>query len=130
MKDEKGRDMAEETRHKLRFFLLIELMDFQRTTFQYNLKKEDKQRFNNLYGHLKTFRNRLLEGMTEQGKEYIDDMAALMWESLDELEQAQDPRNMLLLMKAFNAGLVKMEGMDKPLKEVSFEELNRKEVAA
>jgi hypothetical protein len=109
---------------KLRFRLLIELLDYQRVTFQYELKKEHKQSFNFLNAHLQKFRATLADGQPPGMAVWIDDLAAVLWESLDELMSAEDPRGILFVLKAYNAGLVSMEGLDgAPLNKMKFESL-------
>lgn len=112
----------------LRFVQIVEVLDFQRTTFHYNLKGNVKMQFNNFYTQLKGMRNLLHRNFHPEAADFLDNRAALIWELLDELDKAEDPRMILAVAQAFNAGDIKLQGRGQktPINEMNLEQLKAK----
>lgn len=102
-----------------RFVILCEVFDYQRPTFQYSMSQAYKMRFNNLNTHLQSFRNEFLRTANEEVKEYIEEMGALAWEMIDELDKAADKKMLLALIKAYNKGLVQIKDDREELQEAA-----------
>lgn len=110
------------TKDLMMFALLCELMDFQRTTFQYDLTGQAKHDFNVLNKMLQNWRTRFLTKVSPENKDGFDNTAAAGWEVLNEFMEAPDKKQFLAVVKCFNEGLVVMEGDTRPLNEVPFAE--------
>ncbi len=97
-----------------RFFILVELLDLQRTTFHADLSGSWKMRFNSLNTHLQGFRNDFLRKANTEAKEGYEDLGAMAWEVLDEWDKAENKSEILALMRCYNAGQVKLITIKKP----------------
>lgn len=100
--------MNQAQKHFHRFFILVELMDLQRTTFQADLKQAYKFRFNNLNAALQSFRKEFTRQINFLAQTQYEDLGALTWELLDEFDKASDKATFLALCRAYNAGQVKI----------------------
>jgi hypothetical protein len=116
----------------LRFVQMVEVLDFQRPTFHYNLKGNVKMQFNNFYVQLKSIRSTLHRHFNQEANEFLDNRAALIWEILDEVDKAvdngHDPRMILAIAQSFNAGEIKLAGRGNhaPINKMKLEELKAK----
>lgn len=119
---------AETQANALTFVEMIEVLDYQRTTFHALLKGPVKMQFNNFNSHLQAIRGVLTKAFDQKSKTYLDDKAALVWELLYELRKAEDPRMILAVAQAYNAGQIKLSGRGnhKPINEMSLEEIKIK----
>lgn len=110
-----------------RFIEMLELIDFHRTTFQYELKQYMKKRFNDYFTQHQGIRKALQSYLDEQSIENLDNKGCLMWEIYDQVEKAGDPRKVLAVIQAYNEGLIATsDNLDQPINQLDFETLASK----
>ena len=116
---------------RIRLSAVLDMVNFEVSDLPHQHSHEARMKMGNVVNFVGNTKNYLRQGMPPQMltlfNHWIDNLGAQAWNVLDAFFKANDQRVFLHMVNLFNAGLMQLPGMDKPLNQATFAEVQAAE---
>ncbi|WP_216726127.1 hypothetical protein [Hymenobacter siberiensis] len=116
---------------RIRLSAMLDVMKFEVSDLPFQNERAARLKMTNLANFIDNTKNYLRHGMPQQMRSlfdhWIDNLGAQGWNVLDSFFKAKDQRVFLHVVNLYNAGMLQLPGMDKPLNQATFAEVQAAE---